>query len=422
MLSRDRITTPRLYWLVAIALAVLGAMTGAGAVAEVQDRTSAIGEITEVRGPTSVDAQTLYRALADADATAATAFLAPDGESAGLRTRYLDDIAKATAALTVALRGADDRDAEHLRVVADQLPVYTGLVETARANQRLGVPLGGAYLREASELMQRTILPAATELFQQSNRLLAAEHRHAAATPWPVVLLALLTAGALLAAQMLLSRRSRRTFNRGLVAASLVTTLALLWSGTALTVSGRQLDSGARDGAGLVGLLAEAGRYALAARANESLTLVARGGGAEFEKRFAGQLDQMIGPSGESGLFALAIERAPAGDRRLIDEARDAVVHWRELHVQVRAADDGGDWNRAVELATQPGSTGLPAVFERMDDALSEAIDIGNDRVDRQAERAGEALALLSAGLVLLTTGLVAGVVLGFRPRIAEYR
>ncbi|HWS35933.1 MAG TPA: hypothetical protein VN408_24745, partial [Actinoplanes sp.] len=247
MLSRDRITTPRLYWLVATGLVVIGLATGTGAVTDVRSRIATIGVITEVKGPTSVDAQTLYRALADADATAATAFLATDGESAVLRTRYLDDIAKATAALTVALRGADDLDAEHLRVVADQLPVYTGLVETARSNHRLGVPLGGAYLREASGLMQKTILPAATAVFERSNRLLSVEHRHAAAVPWPVVLLALLTGGTLLAAQLLLSRRSRRTFNRGLVAASLAGTLALLWSGVALTVSGRHLDTGDRD-------------------------------------------------------------------------------------------------------------------------------------------------------------------------------
>ncbi|HWS34668.1 MAG TPA: hypothetical protein VN408_18245, partial [Actinoplanes sp.] len=99
-----------------------------------------------------------------------------------------------------------------------------------------------------------------------------------------------------------------------------------------------------------------------------------------------------------------------------------AAVLWRDLHVQVRAADDGGDWDRAVELATRPGSSGLPAVFGRMDEALAEALDIGNRRVEQQAARAGGALTLLTAGLVLFTTGLVAGVVLGFRPRIGEYR
>ncbi|WP_157751710.1 hypothetical protein [Actinoplanes derwentensis] len=415
-------TTPQLYWLVAIGLVVLGVLTGATAVGEVRGRVATIGEIGGVSGPISVDAQTLYRALADADATAATAFLTTDGESAELRTRYLDDIAKATSALTVALRGADDEDAGQLRVVADQLPVYTGLVETARANQRLGVPLGGAYLREASGLMQQTILPAAATVFDRTNRLLSVEHRAAGGFPWPAALSVLLAGVALVMAQVLVSRRSRRTFNRGLVAASLVTVLALLWSGVALGVSGRHLGTGERDGVNLVRLLANAGRASLQARANESLTLVARGGGAEFEKKFAGQLDELIGKDGRGGLFARAIELAPFTDRRVIDDARDEAVAWRGLHEQVRAADDGGDWNKAVELATQTGFSGLPAIFGRLDKALSDALALGNSRVERQAELAGATLTGLTAGLVLLTAGLVAGVVLGFRPRIGEYR
>ncbi|GID57130.1 hypothetical protein [Actinoplanes couchii] len=415
-------TTPRLYWLVAIGLVVLGAVAGAAAVGEVRGRGATIGDIAEVSGPISVDAQTLYRALADADATAATGFLAADGESAELRGRYLDDIAKATAALTVALRDADDADADRLRVVADQLPVYTGLIETARSNQRLGVPLGGAYLREASGLMQQTILPAAAAVFDRTNRLLTVEHRAASAVPWAALLLTLLTGAALVAAQVLLSRRSRRTFNRGLLAASLVTVLALLWSGLALHASGRHLDTGEQDGAELVRLLANAGRASLQARANESLTLVARGGGTGFEATFAAQMDELIGRNGRSGLFARAIVQAPFTDRQLIDEARDEAVRWRELHVQVRSADDGGDWDRAVELATEPGENGLTAVFGRLDAALSRALDIGNDRVERQAARAGGSLTGLTAGLVLLTGGLVAGVVFGFRPRIGEYR
>ncbi|MEU4619509.1 hypothetical protein AB0G04_05965 [Actinoplanes sp. NPDC023801] len=419
---RARLNTPRLYWLTAAGLVVLALATGAAAVADVRQREALITDVAEVSGPISVDAQTLYRNLADADATAATAFLATDGESPELRTRYLDDLARATSALTIALRDADDAEAELLRVVADQLPAYTGLVETARSYQRLGVPLGGAYLREASGLMQQTILPAAAGVFDSTHRRLVTEQDEAAGFPWLVTLLVLATGAALIAAQVLVARRSRRTFNLGLVAASAITVLALLWSVVALGASAARLETGRRDGSVLVSLLANAGRAALQARANESLTLVARGGGATLEKDFTARMDELIGVDGRRGLFARALAQAPSSDRRAIAAARDEAVRWRTLHEQVRVADNGGDWDKAVELATAPGDDALPAVFARLDSGLAEALAVGNARVDGQAEQAANALRGLLPGVVLLTVGLVAAVVFGFRPRIGEYR
>ncbi|MDI6097418.1 hypothetical protein QLQ12_02235 [Actinoplanes sp. NEAU-A12] len=420
---RGRLTTPRLYALVAAGLVLVGLAAGTAAVAAVQDRSGLIQNVSGVSGPLSVDAQTLYRELADADATAATAFLSDGGESAVLRSRYLDDIAQASAALTVALQYAEDeRDTESLRLVADRLPVYTGLVETARSYQRLGVPLGGAYLREASGLMQQTVLPEAAKLFESAQARVAAEQDAAARFPWAAALLGLVAVGALISAQVLVARRSRRILNPGLVAATLATVLALLWSVVALSASAGRLETGERDGSALVSLLANAGRASLQARANESLTLVARGGGAAFEKDFAGRMDELIGTDGRGGLFERAIAQAPVADRPLISQARDETIRWRELHQQVRVQDDGGDYDKAVELATATTEDALPAVFARVDGALTEALATANRRVDRQANSADGALRGLTAGLVLLTVGMVAAVVLGFRPRIEEYR
>lgn len=420
---RGWLTTPRLYWLAASGLVMLGFAAGTAAVAAVQDRSGSMRDVAGVSGPLSVDAQTLYRELADADATAATAFLSDGGESAALRTRYLDDIAQASAALTVALRYAGgDEDSARLRVIADQLPVYTGLVETARSYQRLGVPLGGAYLREASGLMQRTMLPKAAELLESAQRRVAAEQAAASGFPWVAAVFGLVAVGALVAAQVLVARRSRRVVNPGLVAATLVTVLAMLWSVVALNASAGRLRIGERDGSMLVSLLANAGRASLQARANESLTLVARGGGAEFEKTFTARMAELIGPDGRGGLFGRALAQAPPGDRQLVARARDEAVRWRDLHQEVRSRDDGGEYDKAVELATATGGDALPAVFARVDGALTEALAIANARVARQADDAGSALRGLTAGLVLLTGGLVAGVVLGFRPRIEEYR
>jgi hypothetical protein len=417
-----RLSTPRLYWLVAAGLVVLALAAGATAVADVRQRSALLTDVSEVKAPISVDAQTLYRSLADADATAATAFLSTGGESADLRTHYLDDIAQASAALTIALRDADDDETARLQVVAEQLPVYTGLIETARSNQRLGVPLGGAYLREASGLMQQTILPAAAGVFDSTHRRLVGEQEGADGFPWAAAFFVLLLGGALLAAQVLVARRSRRTFNLGLIAASGITALALLWSVVALGASTGRLETGRGSPAEQVSVLANAGRAALQARANESLTLVARGGGATFETQYTAQMDELTGVDGQGGLLAEALAQAGDDDRVFIERARAEAQQWRTLHLQVRAADNGGDWNKAVELATATGDQALPAVFARLDKALTSALTAGNQQVDRQADGAEGALTGLTAGFVLLTIGAMVAVGLGFRPRIGEYR
>jgi len=416
-----RFATPKLYRLVVAGLVLLGLGSGAAALATERHRSGLAGGVASVSGPLSVDAQDLYRSLSDADATAATAFLTHGAEPAVLRQRYLDDVARASAALSVALRDADDADAARLALLADRLPVYTGLVETARSYNRLGVPLGGAYLREASGLMRGTLLPAAEQLFSSAQRRLIDGQRQGAGVPWAVLLLGLVTIASLVAAQVLLARRTNRVFNVGLVAASLAALIALAWSAMALSVSAAEAGKGHRDGSALVSVLAPARQAALRARADEALTLIARGSGAAFEQDYAAVLADLVGQDGTGGLLGRARAAAPA-DRAVIEEARTQALRWRDLHAKVRQLDDGGDYEGAVALATATGPDSPSTVFGRLDAAITSALTVTNGRVHSQAGHAGRALGGLGAALVLLTAGLVTAVVLGFRPRIGEYR
>ncbi|MDJ0001059.1 hypothetical protein QM787_27360, partial [Rhodococcus ruber] len=56
-----------------------------------------------------------------------------------------------------------------LASISTDLSVYSGLVETARANNRTGHPVGAAYLSEASTLMQTSMLPMAQQLHAQQE-------------------------------------------------------------------------------------------------------------------------------------------------------------------------------------------------------------------------------------------------------------
>ena len=116
--------------------------------------------------PFAYAAQNLYAALSAADAAAASAFLSGGIETAAMRAQYQQALADAASALADATAGATDR---HTRTavaeISAQLAAYTGLVEAARANNRQGFPIGSAYLREASSLMQTTLLPGAEKIY-----------------------------------------------------------------------------------------------------------------------------------------------------------------------------------------------------------------------------------------------------------------
>ena len=132
----------------------------------------------------TTDSAELYRSLADADAMATSGYVAGGREPTAVRARYDDDIARATDRLVDAagrLPGSGP-----VATVAAQLPAYTGLVETARTLNRLGLPLGQAYLGSASELMRGTILPAAEELRRQQAAELTEAYERGVAIPFAV--------------------------------------------------------------------------------------------------------------------------------------------------------------------------------------------------------------------------------------------
>ena len=169
----DLSTTPGRLRLLLVVLVLLSLAWGGLAAFTVNQYSSAASSVVAVREPLSLDAQQIYRDLSDANDTAATAFLAGGLEPPATRQRYLADIQaagtlieNATAQGGATLGGAS----KDLAALSTDLPIYTGEVETARADNRQGFPLGAAYLREASDLMRSTLLPAADDMYASETR------------------------------------------------------------------------------------------------------------------------------------------------------------------------------------------------------------------------------------------------------------
>jgi hypothetical protein len=415
-------STPGRLAILMAALIIAGLATGVAGVVGAIQRADAVDAVRARSGPLAVRAQDLYRSLSDADATAAAAFLSNGVEPTALRDRYQSDIAAASAALAAAGSGSTTAQDAVAQITA-ALPVYTGLVETARTYNRQQLPLGAAYLREASGLMRQRLLPAANQLYQAETKQLAADRGSAAGFPWVALPLALITLAGLVLAQRLLSRRTNRLFNVGLLGSTAVTVALVLWLGLSWFAAQSHLHSSDRDGSAQVEVLAQARIAALQARADEALTLVARGNGGAFETDYQAQIKTLGGTDGKGGLLLQA--RGQAADpavRAAVDSASSDNQRWRAVHVKLRAADDGGDYPGAVALAIGGDQGSAASIFTQLDQNLAQAIARSNTTFGQQAGAAGGALSGLDIGVAILTVLLLAGVIVGFQQRIAEYR
>jgi len=405
-----------------IVLLLLGIAYGITAFTGSNEANADVSSVQDSSGPLTVSAQSLYRALSDADATAATAFLTPGAETAASRQRYETDIAAAGTALaqvTAGASGASTKSAQRLDVLATELPVYTGLVETARTNNRLGYPVGAAYLREASGLMRATLLPAAQDVYSTQTQRLATDHNAGSRYPYIAVLLGVLALAALVFAQRYLTRRTRRLVNPGLAAATLALLAALIYQNVAWFGLHSHLQSAQADGSSQVQALATARIEALQARADEALTLVARGSGGAFEQDFRKTMADLVGANGGGGRLGHAASTATDPTvRAAIRAAISDVAAWQRVHTGLRKDDDGGNYPAAVTAATGPASDS----FTRLDDALADGIRASDATFTEQAAAAGRAIRIVGIVVIILTLLTLGGAAIGVQRRIAEYR
>jgi len=417
-------TTPAKLRLLLIGLVVLCLAWGAVAAWVVSQRASGANDVVGTSEPLSLDGQRIYRALSDADATAASAFLSGGLEPIAARKRYQADIAQAASHLESATAAAGhSAAARELATLSAGLPVYTGEVETARADNRLGLPLGAAYLREASRLMRGTLLPAARDVSAQANARLTEASGQATGLPLALVLLVVtaILGYVLYRAQRWLMRRTNRRLNPGLVVASVAGVVALVWLAVAFALARSDLLEARNHGSDPVAALAQADIAALQARADESLTLIDAGGDDSFETDFKA-VERRLGP-GPGTLLSAAVTAADGspGAESAAAAARTATA-WYAAHRTVRSLDDNGKHTQAVKLVTTPGPGHSGILFTRLDGELSAAIAADQVVFRTNAVTGRDAFTGLEIGVIVLALVMAAGCARGLSTRLAEYR
>ena len=358
-------------WLRAVTaiLVALAVVAGIAAGLTVLSRAHALSRAKATTEPLVVDAQTALVKLSDANTTVAQGFLSGPVIPAAAESRYANDLAQATSSLTAAAQraGTDRRVTAYLQTLDADLPIYSGIVATATADNRQGQPVGAAYLAEANHFMEGGILPAATSLYTIERTGLSHDSGRAT-NAGPEVLVIILLAVLLVIVVYLqagLARRFRRLLNTGSLVATLATVTLAVWLIVAFSAEGTAVSHAETRGTDPLGTLTQARILASQARADDELTLVTRDADSAYQKDYAvvaADLTHLISqpPTGwspaEAGADATAISvwhgydqahQTVRGDDQ-VGSLADAVTA-DQGRSAAAAADDGrhpGEWGQ----------------------------------------------------------------------------
>ena len=409
-------TTPGRILALGVILATLGVLSAFATSTTIDNRQQALTTVLDHTEPLSFAAGQLYTTLSVADAAAATAFIA-GAEPRPVRQRYEQAITDAAVALTRASSGITDEPLRELlgRINAN-LTVYTGLIETARTNNRAGNPVGSSYLSEASSLMQETILPDAQRLYQETSSRVDSETTASTRVPAPVILIVTATIVFGAFAHRWLARRTRRRVNIGLVAGGLAIMIMVIWVGTALAISTATSRNAKDNAAESLKTITNPAITAQQARADETLSLIRRGDEDVRKQSYYQRIDTM------QQQLAQYLERNDSIDKTDLQNADQLLARWRAADERINAYISVGNYQAATQVALGTGEDDSTPAFDKLEAALNDGIQESRDQLRRDILSARRVLSGATVGGVVLSLGAAAAVALGLWPRMGEYR
>lgn len=404
-LRRFARTTPGAVGMVALTVAALCVTAGLVCGAQLDRQIAQRDAVLDRSEPFAYSAQNLYAALSAADAAAASEYLSAK-ETAPVRARYQEALADAAAALADATAGSTDMATR--TAVADitaQLAAYTGLVESARANNLQGHVIGSAYLREASTLMQLTLLPGAEKIYTRNLATVDANQGVVGSTPTASLLLLGLSLGAIVVGSAIVFARTNRQFNIGLVIAAVLVLAVGGWIVAATRMAAGDIDLARTEGTAMFRQFAQVRILAQQARTDETLALIAHGDPTTSEASFNGHINDLR--------TLLGATPSPAAD---------AVDDWTASHRLQVEAYNNGDYNGAVQQAIGPDPTASTAQFTRVENILRNEIERSHNTLRDRVSAAGAWLAWSPTGTLALMVVAATSAVAGLWPRLREFQ
>jgi hypothetical protein len=442
-----RLTTPRRLRRFQILIAAFGiALTVIGVGSLVAADATVVG-IQQRTVPSIFGMQRVHALLADADRSAANAYLAGGAEVTLPELQYQADIAAASRELQTAdEHNPGGPDTSHrLQTIITLVDQYVALVQTATVDDRLGVPAGTVYLQAGTSLMHRPasgILAQVDALRGRYAAALEGANRTLELTAWMVAAYAVVAVSLmvlLIRTQLFVRARFRRRRNPWLVGATLLLVIVSAAAGVGAVLAGQSIRSADDQMYGRLVKLWDARAIVYDANGNESLSLIGgpdTGGGSASDQAFQSETarladrpltDELVQRArrGRVGFYGLLADELRSADtpeersaairvllayRKFIDA--DAVMRTKQAH-HVHA--------EAVTLALGTDKGQLTFAFGDVDWYLGVATQGVQNRFDTTTGSAEQVLGV-TAGVELTTLAIVALSFRGLKPRLDEYR
>ena len=384
--------------LVAVAVClVFGALTALQLMLSWQANRTAADDTQQL-----IRVQGIKTSLLRADALATNAFLIGGLEPAEQRAAYDDAVQQTVRSITDAAQ-AQGADRAALNELSSAVLDYAADMDLARANNRQGLPVGGAYLRKASAELRSTALPIVDQLvLSNSDR---ARDSMGAHHPWYVLLPTIAVIAVLFLVNRWIGRIFRRRVNTGLVLA--VAAIGVVGIIAAFVTNDEhdqndQLTDGSFE---TVVDGATARTAANDAKANESLRLIARGSGQAFEDAWtaaAAVVDNALLEASLSGM-------------------QGSWATYESQHQEIVDLDTNGQWDDAVAAATssEPGSSS--ETFADFDAQIEEAVAESGTITTDTLGNGNSVLFALAILAVLAGLAGAAFAAVGVNQRLKEY-
>lgn len=376
-----------------------------------RDYQAAVAErefLADITHPVIVKSYNPYTSLSSANTAASSGFVLAGTDSETARAEYFTAFQEAGHAIAQTAGGITIDDTQELELITElsqKLPIYTGIVETAWANNRQGNPVGVAYMSEASTLMREELLPLAARLYTLTSENVEKQQLSLTEPLWlPISGLAAALI-ALILAQIWMSATTNRRFNKGMLLAFALMAIATTWVVTANAITWQAGSKAYEKASAPLENLTDARILAQQARTQEMLALVWR---------------QSLESSGTT--FATATssikETLATFNHPTAREAETALSTWANSHNDILTALNVGDYETAQALALKSETA---QAYEDLDTALAMLIDENRTIMRAYLDQGVTASTLVSTMVLLISIISVLSLWIGIRPRLQEY-
>ena len=387
-----------------VVLAVAFAISGFSSVLASRD---AVDKIARKAVPSIVTAQTIRVKLLELDEAATQEFLA-GGSQAGLGSRQKYESAREalgvelTQAASNISFGKEERQA--IEKLMEKVQEYNGMVESARSYNRLGYPVGAAYLRLASTSVRTDMMPLVESVDKLNVGQLDSEYESYKSASGLRIGMIGITGLALIVVlfttQRFISRNMRRTFNLPLVMATVIVAALSAYSVAGLMMQRGEVTQARAQGFVSTYTWLNARGTAYDIKSDQSLYLIAMGNGAVYEESMKAKVDALTTAVGSPS----------------------SLKGYLEQDARIRVLDKGGKREQAVGLALGVGTSEAVASFNGLDSDFSSRLQKASGEFYASIAQADGKTWLLDWVFALAALAVATLAYLGLNPRIREYR